>query len=51
MDLGGDYYDVVVSLPSKQGLLDDISAYVDSIADQLWPVNRAIHDHPELGYK
>lgn len=31
--------------------LDDISAYVDSIADRLWIVNQKIHDNPELGYK
>lgn len=31
--------------------LRDISAYVDSIADSLWPVNKTIHDNPELGYE
>lgn len=31
--------------------LRDISSYVDSIADSLWPVNKTIHDNPELGYK
>lgn len=31
--------------------LRDISSYVDNIADSLWPVNKTIHDNPELGYK
>ncbi|OIW25345.1 hypothetical protein CONLIGDRAFT_603620 [Coniochaeta ligniaria NRRL 30616] len=31
--------------------LDDISSFVDGIADKLWPVNKKIHDHPELGFK
>ncbi|KAK8159430.1 hypothetical protein IWX90DRAFT_390348 [Phyllosticta citrichinensis] len=31
--------------------LDDISAFVDDLADALWPVNKTIHDHPELGFK
>lgn len=31
--------------------LGDISSYVDSIADALWPVNKTIHDNPELGYE
>ncbi|RYP67431.1 hypothetical protein DL769_005763 [Monosporascus sp. CRB-8-3] len=28
-----------------------ISEYVDSIADDVWPVNKELHDNPELGYK
>ncbi|KAI7773350.1 hypothetical protein LA080_011208 [Diaporthe eres] len=31
--------------------LRDISSYVDNIADSLWPVNKTIHDNPELGYE
>lgn len=31
--------------------LEKISAYVDSLADALWPVNKTIHDNPELGYQ
>ncbi|KAJ0110226.1 peptidase m20 [Diaporthe amygdali] len=31
--------------------LRDISSHVDSIADSLWPVNKKIHDNPELNYK
>ncbi|KAK2736941.1 peptidase M20 (amidohydrolase) [Colletotrichum kahawae] len=31
--------------------LDEISAIVESFAEDLWPVNKKIHDNPELGYK
>lgn len=31
--------------------LREISSYVDNIADSLWPVNKTIHDNPELGYE
>jgi len=31
--------------------LDDISSFVDEIADELWLVNKKIHDNPELGFK
>lgn len=31
--------------------LGEISAYVDSLADALWPVNKTIHDNPELNFK
>jgi hypothetical protein len=31
--------------------LEEISKFVDGIADSLWPVNTTIHDNPELGYK
>lgn len=33
------------------GYLGELSTYVDSIADALWPVNKTIHDNPELGFK
>lgn len=53
---------VLVSLDETDGLrkqtktdepefLGDISEYIDSIADALWPVNKRIHDNPELGFK
>lgn len=29
----------------------EISSYIDSIADSLWPVNKTIHDNPELNYE
>ncbi|WQF75352.1 Putative peptidase M20, xaa-Arg dipeptidase, bacterial exopeptidase dimerization [Colletotrichum destructivum] len=31
--------------------LDEISAVVADLADSLWPVNKTIHDNPELGYR
>jgi hypothetical protein len=31
--------------------LPAISAYVDTLASDLWPVNKTIHDNPELGYE
>lgn len=31
--------------------LDDISRFVDGIAEELWLVNKKIHDNPELGFK
>lgn len=44
--------------PSTKGIhhsaptyLEEISSYVDSLADALWPVNKTIHDNPELCYK
>ncbi|OLN85676.1 Peptidase M20 domain-containing protein 2-like protein 3 [Colletotrichum chlorophyti] len=30
--------------------LDEISSIVASLSDALWPVNKTIHDNPELGY-
>ncbi|KAF3061966.1 Peptidase M20 domain-containing protein 2 [Daldinia childiae] len=36
---------------SEPGYLSDISEFIDSIADDLWPVNKKIHDNPELGYE
>lgn len=48
MDRDDDY--VLVPHP-KDDRLNNISAYVDSIAGQLWVVNRQIHDNPELGYQ
>jgi amidohydrolase len=31
--------------------LDNVSDYIDSIYDDLWTVNKGIHDNPELGYE
>ncbi|KAI1650619.1 uncharacterized protein F4817DRAFT_326818 [Daldinia loculata] len=36
---------------SKLCYLGEISEFIDSIADDLWPVNKKIHDNPELGYE
>ncbi|KAI0852935.1 hypothetical protein F5Y00DRAFT_226393 [Daldinia vernicosa] len=36
---------------SNPGYLGDISEFIDGIADDLWPVNKKIHDNPELGYE
>lgn len=30
--------------------LDDIDELVTELSSQLWPINRFIHDNPELGY-
>ncbi|TQN70323.1 IAA-amino acid hydrolase ILR1-like 4 [Colletotrichum shisoi] len=31
--------------------LDAVLEYIDSIVDDLWPINKGIHDNPELGYE
>ncbi len=31
--------------------LDHISKFVDDGASDLWPINKRIHDNPELGYE
>lgn len=36
---------------SDNDALDFISSYVDTIANELWPVNLKIHDNPELKWK
>ncbi|KAI1377623.1 hypothetical protein F4677DRAFT_42949 [Hypoxylon crocopeplum] len=36
---------------SETGYLGEISDFLDSAADDLWPVNNKIHDNPELGYE
>ncbi|KAK2037910.1 hypothetical protein LZ31DRAFT_560061 [Colletotrichum somersetense] len=35
---------------SSPEYLDEISAVVDDLAESLWPINKTIHDNPELGY-
>lgn len=49
---------VVISLDDSNTNTDpgpayasEINHYIDSIADCLWPVNKKIHDNPELNYK
>ncbi|KAI1433305.1 hypothetical protein GGR50DRAFT_510865 [Xylaria sp. CBS 124048] len=46
-----NHEDVADVLPTKAGHLCEISDFVDSISNELWIVNRTIHDHPELGFK
>ncbi|KAI0126070.1 hypothetical protein BJ170DRAFT_459470 [Xylariales sp. AK1849] len=50
---------ILVSLDETQDDINDekphylgsISDYVDSMAEELWPVNKKIHDNPELGFE
>ncbi|KAG8157569.1 hypothetical protein KVR01_012611 [Diaporthe batatas] len=52
MDLDGDWIIVPRHVDEPEPpYLGDISSYVDSIAESLWPVNKTIHDNPELGYE
>ncbi|KXH37456.1 amidohydrolase [Colletotrichum simmondsii] len=39
------------SSSSPPPFLDEISSIVTDLADALWPVNKTIHDNPELGYR
>lgn len=39
------------SAQSEPGYLGEISNFLDSIVEDLWPVNKKIHDNPELGYE
>lgn len=39
-----------VNAARRPRFLNDISDYIDSIAEELWPINKKIHDKPELGY-
>ena len=36
---------------SSSPYLDNVSDYIDSIYDELWTINKEIHDNPELGYE
>ncbi|WAO86207.1 Peptidase M20 domain-containing protein 2 [Fusarium falciforme] len=36
---------------SSATYLKDVSKYVDSINPELWPINKEIHDNPELQYE
>ncbi|OHW91166.1 M20 peptidase protein [Colletotrichum incanum] len=36
---------------SSPEYLDEISSVVADLAESLWPVNKKIHDNPELGYR
>lgn len=40
-----------VRAPDVPEYLGEISDCVDNIAEPLWPINKTIHDNPELGYK
>lgn len=31
--------------------LNDVNDFIEGISDELWTINRKIHDNPELGYK
>lgn len=31
--------------------LDFLGTYINGIANTLWPINKKIHDNPELGFK
>ncbi len=37
--------------PIEAGRLHEISDFIDSIAKELWDINKTIHDNPELGYE
>ncbi|KAF6790392.1 metallopeptidase [Colletotrichum sojae] len=39
------------SSPVTSPYFQDVSDYLDSIIDELWPINKEIHDNPELGYE
>ncbi|KAJ3547265.1 hypothetical protein NM208_g1601 [Fusarium decemcellulare] len=39
------------SKTSSGTYLKDVSKYVDSISPELWPINKEIHDNPELQYE
>ncbi|KAI1265762.1 hypothetical protein F5Y18DRAFT_385800 [Xylariaceae sp. FL1019] len=43
--------DLVDTTKCESQGLDDISTFIESIADELWLINKKIHDNPELGYK
>jgi len=32
-------------------LLDEISNFIDETAEELWAINKYIHDNPELGFE
>ncbi len=38
-------------LPSSHCTSTEISKAVDDIAEEIWLVNKTIHDNPELGYE
>ncbi|KAL3961116.1 hypothetical protein ACCO45_006233 [Purpureocillium lilacinum] len=39
------------SSAGRLAFLDDISAAVDDLAASFWPINKTIHDNPELAYE
>lgn len=43
--------DAGLSIYGGPDYLSEIGAYIDSVAKSLWPVNKKIHDNPELNYE
>lgn len=39
------------SMESRAKYLADINDFIEKISDELWIVNKHIHDNPELGYE
>lgn len=39
------------SMESSAKYLADINDFIEKISDELWTVNKSIHDNPELGYE
>lgn len=39
------------SMESRAKYLADINDFIEKISDELWIINRKIHDNPELGYE
>ncbi|TEA15721.1 Peptidase M20 domain-containing protein 2 [Colletotrichum sidae] len=39
------------SEPNTSPYFTGVSDYLDSIVEELWPINKEIHDNPELGYE
>lgn len=37
--------------PEVTGTLDEVSEAVAGVAEAFWPVNKRIHDNPELGFR
>lgn len=44
-----DTYDGLMESSSKY--LADINDFIETISDELWIINKKIHDNPELGYE
>lgn len=48
---GQHHVNAVPNLNAVSKYLADISDFLDGISDELWAVNKKIHDNPELGFK
>ncbi|KAI1112832.1 hypothetical protein F5Y14DRAFT_420441 [Nemania sp. NC0429] len=46
-----NHEDATETKPVEPGYLRQISDFVDGVVEELWAVNKTIHDNPELGYK